>query len=106
MSDFLKKMKDSLEKGEVSDYTETFKKVLYKSEKSIFNYENSSEKFDINKLEKKYNDELELKNNYPEFDKMIKLYNDLVFSISTIDISKLNEIQIESYNKIKNNLIK
>lgn len=100
MENFLKKIKDSLDKGEISDEvlkineiaerSETMKPKLKKEENDIKDVESiDSGDFKRNK----------------EFSNFIEFYNKALTLFYSINIEKLSKDEIELYNNFKNKFV-
>lgn len=100
MEDFLRKIKDSLDKGEISDEILKIKEISERSE--TMKPKLKKEENDIKDV--KLIDSGDFKRN-KEFSKFIEFYNKTLTLFYSINIEKLSKDEIELYNNFKNKFV-
>lgn len=100
MEDFLRKIKDSLDKGEISDEILKIKEISERSE--TIKPKLKKEENDIKDVE--LIDSSDFKRN-KEFSKFIEFYNKTLTLFYSINIEKLSKDEIELYNNFKNKFV-
>lgn len=100
MEDFLKKLKDTLDKGEISDEVLKINEITERSE--TMKPKLKKEENDIKDVE--LVDSGDLKRN-KEFSKFIDSYNKTLTLFYSVNIEQLSEDEIELYNNFKNKFV-
>lgn len=100
MEDFLKKLKDTLDKGEISDEVLKINEIAERSE--TMKLKLKKEEKDIKDVE--LVDSGDLKRN-KEFSKFIDFYNKTLTLFYSLNIEQLSEDEIELYNNFKNKFV-
>lgn len=100
MEDFLRKIKDSLDKGEISDEILKIKEISERSE----TMKPKLKKEENNIKDVELIDSGDFKRN-KEFSKFIEFYNKTLTLFYSINIEKLSKDEIELYNNFKNKFV-
>lgn len=100
MEDFLRKIKDSLDKGEISDEVLKINKIAERSE--TMKPKLKKEENDIKDVE--LIDNGDFKRN-KEFSKFIDSYNNTLTLFYSVNIEQLSKDEIELYNNFKNKFV-
>lgn len=100
MEDFLKKLKDTLDRGEISDEVLKINEIVEKSE--TMQPKLKKEENDIKDVE--LIDSGDFKRN-KEFSKFIDSYNKTLTLFYSVNIEQLSKDEIELYNNFKNKFV-
>lgn len=100
MEDFLKKLKDTLDKGEISDEVLKINEIAEKSE--TMKPKQKKEENNIKDVE--LIDSSDFKRN-KEFSKFIDSYNKTLTLFYSVNIEQLSKDEIELYNNFKNKFV-
>ena len=100
MEDFLKKLKDTLDKGEISDEVLKINEIAEKSE----TMKPKLKKEENNIKDVELIDSSDFKRN-KEFSKFIDSYNKTLTLFYSVNIEQLSEDEIELYNNFKNKFV-